>query len=125
VSVAVYAVGSGAGLGAWTLDLTVDPQAVRVVGCSVPAGGVCNVAYGPGQVRVAGASAAGVPADQPLVVLEVLPRGSVNSTLVTASAITAADAGGNPVLVLGASSNVLLRPSRWLQGEARSLVERR
>lgn len=94
MSVAVYAVGSGAGLGAWTLDLTVDPQAVRVVGCSVPAGGVCNVAYGPGQVRVAGASAAGVPAEQPLVILTLLPMGpgGLNGVIgVVPVAVAAAD----------------------------------
>ena len=49
------------GLGAWTLDITYDPDVVTPTDCdSGDANSVCNTEYAADQVRVTGASAQGI-----------------------------------------------------------------
>lgn len=53
----------GIGLGAWTVDITYDPEVVTVADCEPEEGGVCNPAFTANSIRVVGASANGVDGD--------------------------------------------------------------
>ena len=54
------------GLGAWTIDITYDPQVLSVVDCAGGIGGLCNPAYAEDTVRVAGFSIFGAIGDSTL-----------------------------------------------------------
>jgi hypothetical protein len=51
------------GLGAWTVDVTYDSAVVAVAGCTPEHGGICNPAFGPSVVRVAGTAILGLEGD--------------------------------------------------------------
>ena len=64
------ALGIGApGLGAWTLDITYDPDVVSVGECAPAAGGVCNPAFESNVIRVTGAAATGLEGDTSLATI--------------------------------------------------------
>jgi hypothetical protein len=48
------------GLGAWTVDISYDPDVVSVVSCEPEQGGVCNPEFADDAVRITGASASGI-----------------------------------------------------------------
>lgn len=52
--------GTGAGLGAWTVDLSYDPTEVRVTGCTGASGSTCNASYASGTARITGTSSSGL-----------------------------------------------------------------
>lgn len=54
------------GLGAWEIDIFYDSTVVTPVACSPLAGSVCNLDFGPEQIRVAGATASGLVGDTTL-----------------------------------------------------------
>ena len=69
-SVDLEATGIGdPGLGAWTLDITYDPDVVSVASCSPQQGGVCNPAFADDMIRVTGASATGLEGDTTLATI--------------------------------------------------------
>jgi hypothetical protein len=69
-SVDLEATGIGdPGLGAWTLDITYDPDVVSVASCSPQQGGVCNPAFADDMIRVTGASASGLEGDTTLATI--------------------------------------------------------
>ena len=51
------------GLGAWTIDVTYDPDVVTATSCSAAQGGVCNEEFAGDQVRITGAVAEGLEGD--------------------------------------------------------------
>ena len=51
------------GLGAWTVDITYDPQRLQAVRCSPNLGSVCSMRYGATVGRFTGAVRTGVPGD--------------------------------------------------------------
>jgi hypothetical protein len=48
------------GLGAWTVDITYDPDVVTPTDCEAEEGGVCNPAFADNVIRVTGAVASGI-----------------------------------------------------------------
>jgi hypothetical protein len=51
------------GLGAWSIDVTYDPEVVRPLQCVTEHGAVCNTAFDDDTVRTAGATAEGIVGD--------------------------------------------------------------
>lgn len=51
------------GLGAWSIDITYDPDVVTPTACDTEHGAVCNPAYRDNMIRVAGALANGIEGD--------------------------------------------------------------
>ena len=84
-----------AGLGAWTVEVTYDPNAVKVASCQPAAGSLCNTNAAPGVVRITGASATGLSGDAALATLsfEGLGRGGRESAF-GVTPITLADPAG-------------------------------
>lgn len=95
-SVALQADVSGAGLGAWEIDVGYDPKLVKISSCNAPAGAVCNPNYAPGTVRISGASAEGLSGAQTLATLDVEPLkpGSSATSSLTITPVTLADPEG-------------------------------
>ena len=93
--VTINADASAGRLGAWTLDVTYDPSAVRVVSCAGIAGSICNTSYAAGVIRITGASAGGLSGAQTLANLsfEGLGHGKAESGL-TMKAVTLTDTSG-------------------------------
>jgi len=48
------------GLGAWTIDISYDPDLVNVVDCDPENGGICNPAFGETTVRITGTGLGGL-----------------------------------------------------------------
>jgi hypothetical protein len=84
-------------LGAWTIDVSYDPARLQVAGCQAEAGGLCNVSYAPGVVRVSGASASGLSGATTLATLTVVTRGKGASGLTATAMLT--DPLGEPLPV--------------------------
>jgi hypothetical protein len=60
------------GLGAWSIDITFDPDVVSAVACDVELAGaqnVCNPAYADDTVRIAGAAGVGLEGDSKLATI--------------------------------------------------------
>ena len=58
-----------AGLGAWTIDITYDPEVAAVVECDAEHGGVCNGGYKANKIRVTGISAFGLQKEATLAAI--------------------------------------------------------
>ena len=71
------------GLGAWTLDVQYDPEALNVAGCEEFAGSVCNPEFGDdgNLVRVTGASASGHDGETVLATITFDCKGEGTSSL--------------------------------------------
>ena len=81
------------GLGAWTVDITYDPDVVTVDDCTEgDAGSVCNPAYTANQVRVTGASATGKEGDTVLSEITFTCGSDVGSSDLTLTINVFADA---------------------------------
>jgi len=81
-------------LGAWTLDITYDSNAVKVLSCEAAAGGICNAGYAPGVVRIVGASASGLRGKQTLATLTLEGVGGTQKRPLSVRAVTLADSDG-------------------------------
>lgn len=80
-SVELSAIGIGdPGLGAWTIDISYDPDVVSVVDCAPAAGGVCNPAFDATHIRVTGASATGLLGDTTLADITLECADAADST---------------------------------------------
>jgi hypothetical protein len=66
-------------LGSWTVDIGYDAALVNVVSCEAADGGVCNVDYAAGTVRVTGASAQGLSGSHMLATLTLTGIGGGRS----------------------------------------------
>lgn len=91
---------TGASLGAWTIDLTYDPTAVKIDACTPIGGSVCNPSYAVGIVRVSGASGDGLSGSQSLarIDFEGVRKHNAASALAISSA-TLTNVAGNPLAV--------------------------
>lgn len=69
------------GLGAWSVDVTYDPNVVSVAACSPDNGSVCNEAFADDTVRVVGADAAGLVGSSTLAGITFSCDSSGTSTL--------------------------------------------
>ena len=112
------------GLGAWIVDIDYDPDVVTPSMCTPAQGGVCNVDYAPGTVRVVGASANGLRGVRTLATLRFACDGE-DATALALTAVEFADATtGDPqpidVNVQHGSINCLLPepPPSGLTGDA-------
>ena len=59
----------GGGAGAWTIDITYDPDIVSVVECAAAGNSVCDADRTPSSLRVVGASATGLVKDTTLAAI--------------------------------------------------------
>jgi hypothetical protein len=92
------------GLGGWTLDITYDPAAATVTGCTSTAG-LCNPNFAPDTVRVTGFNATGMLGDATLATIEV-QCAAVGSSPLTLAVVDFLDATpGNPTLIQAAATN--------------------
>ena len=83
------------GLGAWTIDVMYDPEVVTAVECSAAHGGICNLAYAEGTVRVTGTTAFGFEGDAVLGTLVfACTRVGVTELALTLSVLADATPGG-------------------------------
>jgi hypothetical protein len=85
---------TGATLGAWTIDLTFDPQRVSVLACDGAGSSICNLDYATGVVRVTGASGAGLSGRQPLATVTVEGGGAADLRIIPR---TLTDPAGTPL----------------------------
>jgi hypothetical protein len=72
------------GLGAWGVDVTYDPAVIKPVSCDTALTGavaVCNQAFAPGTVRIAGASANGISGSQTIAKLSFEGQAAGSSAL--------------------------------------------
>lgn len=69
------------GVGAWTIDVGYDPATLTVVDCEAEQGGLCNEAYAPDAVRVAGISLSGLVGDADLAHITFLCKAAGLSPL--------------------------------------------
>ena len=84
------------GLGAWTIDITYDPQVVSVVDCAGGLGGMCNPAYADGTVRVAWFSIFGEIGDSTLATITFACESGGSSQLaLTLETFIEANLGGS------------------------------
>ena len=90
-----------AGLGAWTVDLTYDAQAVRLVSCEPVAGSLCNATFAAGSVRITGASGSGLIGSQALARLtfEGL-RSNRDQSSLTVTPVTLTDVAGTALVAV-------------------------
>lgn len=93
-TIEVHARVTGAALGSWTVDVVYDPRAVKVTGCEAVAGGICNASYGPGVVRITGASGSGLTDDQTLATIELQGAGRAGGRGLTLGAVALTDSSG-------------------------------
>jgi hypothetical protein len=80
------------GLGAWTVDIGYTVGTVSVVSCSPQQGGVCNPNYGPGKVRITGASASGLLGNTTLGTITFMCGSSAGTSALSLSVEVFADA---------------------------------
>ena len=87
------------GLGAWTIDITYDPQVLSVVDCAGQAGSLCNPAYAEDTVRIAGFSIFGATGDVTLasITFACESEGSSQLNLTIETLIDATVGGSLPI----------------------------
>lgn len=87
-------------LGAWTIDVTYDPKAVKVIDCKGQNGSVCNASFAAGTVRITGASASGLSGTQTLATIsfERIGQGKSTSRL-SAQVVTLTNQAGQAIQV--------------------------
>jgi hypothetical protein len=83
------------GLGAWTLDIHYDPTRTQVSACTAADGSVCNLSYGPGTIRIAGVSVAGLSGSLVLARLSLASRGRAPAAALTVTPVVLTDTLGN------------------------------
>lgn len=97
-ALSIHAQSGGAVLGAWTVDVQYDPQALTLVDCTPAGGSACNTAFAAGVVRIVGASASGLPAGQPLATLHFKANGHGKRPVpLTVAVKMLADVSGAPL----------------------------
>ena len=115
-SVTVRAAGAGRGaapVGAWAVDLAYDAAVVRPVGCSPTSGGLCNLSYAPGVVRLAGTSVSGLVGDGALGSVQFAAVGAAGSSgAVTAHAVSLITTEGAPLSAPEVSGTVTIQSGR-------------
>ena len=84
------------GLGAWTIDVAYDASIVSVETCDGESGSVCNRAFGPSTIRIAGARAFGVEGNGPLASIKFECVGSGSSGLLISLPVFADATTGGP-----------------------------
>jgi len=95
------------GLGAWSIDITYDPDVVTPTGCDTEHGAVCNMEFGEDMIRTAGATAIGIEGSTLLATLTFECADAEGESALTVSLPDFADAtlGGpvqiNPAIVHG------------------------
>lgn len=83
------------GLGAWTVDVSYNPEIVNVTDCDPEGGGVCNPGFGEHTVRTSGTNVNGLVGDSTLATLVVQCKTPGSSELnVTLSVFADATIGG-------------------------------
>lgn len=112
------------GLGAWSIDITYDPDVVTPVSCETEHGAVCNTHFDENTIRTAGAAAIGFEGDTGLASITFECADSVGESAITVALPDFADAtlGGprqiNPTIVSGKVSctNVPQVPNTGMGG---------
>ncbi len=88
------------GLGAWSIDITYDPDVVTPTGCDTEHGAVCNLEYRDDMIRTAGATAVGIEGDTLLATLTFECADAEGESDLTVSLPDFADATlGGPVQI--------------------------
>jgi hypothetical protein len=93
-SVTVRVDATGRALGSWTVDLTYDPKAMKVTGCTAADGGVCNTSFAPGVVRLVGASVSGLSGSRSIATLQFEGLGGSGPSPLAVTTVTLADTEG-------------------------------
>ena len=90
-------------LSAWTIDVAYDAAVLKVVGCDGANGSLCNQDFGPGVIRITGASASGLVGEQALaqIRLQGIGHGKTRSFLHWKAAALAGPDGA-PLAATGA-----------------------
>jgi len=90
------------GLGAWTVDITYDPDVVDASDCQEEAGSVCNANFAADTVRVTGASASGLDTETVLASITFTCGDSEGSSDLSIALSVFSDATiGNPQDISG------------------------
>jgi hypothetical protein len=86
------------GLGAWTVDISYDPDVLAVVSCEPEQGGVCNPEFADDAVRITGASASGIEGEESLgaITFECTGADEASSDIETAVEVFADATIGDP-----------------------------
>lgn len=84
------------GLGAWTVDIEYDSDAITASGCTAEQGGVCNENFSDSSVRITGASAGGLEGDTNLGSITFDCNGEGESDLTISISVFADATIGDP-----------------------------
>jgi hypothetical protein len=88
------------GLGAWSIDISYDPDVVTPVGCDTEHGAVCNLHFSDDEIRTAGATAVGFEGDVELAHITFECADDEGESPITVSLPDFADATlGGPVQI--------------------------
>ena len=93
------------GLGAWTVDITYDPQVLFASACIPDNGSVCNPGFDSQTVRITGASAGGVVGDASLGVLSFRCEAEGTSSLSLNVALLVDATIGDPQPIVAGSQS--------------------
>ena len=99
-TVTLQAQAPAANLGAWTVDVTYNPNIVQVTGCSGQNGSICNTTFAANKVRVIGSSASGLSGSQPLANITFAAATGATagqSSALTPTISTFTDPSANPI----------------------------
>ncbi|MEX2157981.1 MAG: hypothetical protein WEB04_01110 [Dehalococcoidia bacterium] len=96
---------SDAGLGAWTVDVTHNPEVVELASCTGQSGSLCGKEFGPETTRITGASEDGISlgADLATLTYRCLQQGSSPLTIDVVVFATADGGKVEPLEVLNGS----------------------
>jgi len=93
------------GLGAWTVDVSYNPELVNVVDCEPGLGGLCNPAFDGDTVRVAGTSISGLDGDTTLASIVFACKNVGSSSLAVSLSVFADATIGGPLAIDAATAN--------------------